>query len=269
MIPQEYLSSFFVDTKIKNHILKYLKYDQIFEQDNTILYYITKNETYKKEEISKIFNIIQNVRNLTNNYKPLKIYIYNTNLKKRLPKNKNHKLGPFEINSGFTTHYNPNLNGDVVIFRKEELDKVLIHELLHSFKSDWNIHPYKNLNISESYIDFLAINIYINLFFSKKKLHSYIKYNEMKCAQILQYYNNDFNKVEDSLKVYFFYKGVLFDNFDKTWKFISKNKNLIFQEQYNDEYQQLLEENFEKYMKKIKKLKLKKDMDRSLKMINF
>ena len=72
MIPQEYLSSFFVDTKIKNHILKYLKYDQIFEQDNTILYYITKNETYKKEEISKIFNIIQNVRNLTNNYKPLK-----------------------------------------------------------------------------------------------------------------------------------------------------------------------------------------------------
>ena len=91
----------------------------------------------------------------------------------------------------------------------------------------------------------------------------------MKCAQILQYYNNDFNKVEDSLKVYFFYKGVLFDNFDKTWKFISKNKNLIFQEQYNSEYQQLLEENFEKYMKKIKKIKLKKDMDRSLRMINF
>ena len=51
-------------------------------------------------------------------------------LEKKFPK-KNEILGPNEVNSGLT-FLDVHKNGDIILYRKEELLKVLIHELIHS-----------------------------------------------------------------------------------------------------------------------------------------
>ena len=60
-------------------------------------------------------------------------------------------IGPKEINSGFTTTG----KNEIVIFRNEEILKVLIHEIIHLFKLDDKINFNKNL--TDSIIDLLHI----------------------------------------------------------------------------------------------------------------
>jgi hypothetical protein len=42
----------------------------------------------------------------------------------------------YHVNSGYTTRHEPQGTASVIIYRKEEVIKVLIHELLHSFSMD-------------------------------------------------------------------------------------------------------------------------------------
>jgi hypothetical protein len=55
---------------------------------------------------------------------PLILHVYLTDAKKRFPKNPV-QLGPLNVNTGYT------VGNNIVIYRKEELIKVLIHELTH------------------------------------------------------------------------------------------------------------------------------------------
>ncbi len=70
------------------------------------------------------------------------IYYYPTPFKKQY-KNKIYKSGltPKEVNSGVTflehIHNHHHKNGKIILFRKEEVYKVLIHELIHSFHLDY------------------------------------------------------------------------------------------------------------------------------------
>ena len=109
------------------------------------------------------------------NRKEIEIYYIPTLFKKIM--NKKHFLGPEHVNSGFTLH-----DSHIVIYRKEEAHKVLIHELVHYFELDFSyysclpeicnnitndfdvITDQNFINIFEAYTDFIAIiyNLILN-----------------------------------------------------------------------------------------------------------
>jgi hypothetical protein len=90
-------------------------------------------------------------------------------------------IGPESVNSAFTTHYF-NGNKNITIFREEEAEKVLIHELVHYLNIDYaNINSQlddinkrfmedfdvttsnSNINTFEAYTDFIGI-LYNNVY---------------------------------------------------------------------------------------------------------
>ena len=80
--------------------------------------------------------------------KTLKIYLYLTNKKKTLPLNNIVPLNKNNVNSAVT--YSCSMNGEILIFRKEEWFKCLIHELFHSLCLDF-IGLYSDIDV-KSYL---------------------------------------------------------------------------------------------------------------------
>ena len=67
--------------------------------------------------------------------------LYLTNLKKQFPAKANVVLDEDNINSGVTLWENdPEPNRKIVIYRKEELYKVLLHELIHYYSIDFHAY---------------------------------------------------------------------------------------------------------------------------------
>ena len=100
--------------------------------------------------------------------KSLNVYLYLTKAEKKVPKNPVLVLGPNNCNSAVT--FACATNGRLMIYRKEEWKKVLIHELFHSLCLDFSGISYNKLKknikkifdvqsdfeISESYSEFWA-----------------------------------------------------------------------------------------------------------------
>jgi hypothetical protein len=86
-------------------------------------------------KIIKILLIFFKRANISNNQT---VTYFETTKKKLFPKSNTKILSPNEINSGVTT-LDFHKNGDIILFRKEEVLKVLIHELIHSNLIDKNI----------------------------------------------------------------------------------------------------------------------------------
>ena len=96
----------------------------------------------------------------------LVIYIYMTTLDKRLPDTKTHILNEGNVNTAFT--WGCPVNSEIVIFRKEEWFKVLIHESFHSFGLDFS-----SMDISAS------TNYILNMFKVNSKVNLFEAYTEM------------------------------------------------------------------------------------------
>lgn len=211
----------FISKKIKNKIIKNLKYsNSYFFENNNIIYFSKKKENKIPKVITHMFIITKLLKILFNrkdHYQ--KITYFESNEKKKLP-NKKITLGPNEINSGVTTiHHSDNHDNPIILFRKEEVIKVLIHELIHSNLIDENIilnysvHKLLNDNICVNYKILLnegftetfatMINMfYINIIdgLGNNKLNNMFK-NELKysndiCSKILNYYQiKDINNI--------------------------------------------------------------------------
>ena len=85
------------------------------------------------------------------NAKDLTIDIYMSDHKKVLPERKDEIIGPINVNSGFSLL--GAMNGEIVIYRREEWFKVLIHECFHALGLDFSTlrgHLLANLNHSLS-----------------------------------------------------------------------------------------------------------------------
>jgi hypothetical protein len=80
----------------------------------------------------------------------LVVYIYMTSLEKKLPSDNSTVLDENNVNTAFTTTCP--VNSEIVIFRREEWFKVLIHETFHNFGSDFS-----DMNTNESTRRMLAI----------------------------------------------------------------------------------------------------------------
>jgi len=104
--------------------------------------------------------------------------------KKTLP-NPNEKLSSFHINSGVTITQSIGAEAEILVYRKEEMIKVLTHEMIHAFGLDAKnipeekeryINEYfklncKSANINESFTDSLAclINTVIYTYLQRPK----------------------------------------------------------------------------------------------------
>ena len=124
----------FTSNNIKNNIIKKLKYSYEIKNSNNTIIYFSKKKIIKKEPkiiyhmffIIKLLKILFHRQNISQ-----KIIFFETFEKKKLPKKNKVILGPNEVNSGLT-FLDIHKNGDIILYRKEEALKVLIHELIHS-----------------------------------------------------------------------------------------------------------------------------------------
>jgi hypothetical protein len=248
----------YIDNSVINYIYKYIKYSYKIEYNNTTLILNSKSNKICKKLINNILNVIDNTRNLMKNNKHLNIILYLTDLKKRFPVKKNIVLGPKNVNSGVTIHYirEFNNNGTIILYRKEEVIKVLIHEIIHSFKCDYelfkekynkfffnqfNFENDKYINTNESYVEVNALIIFLIMKIKKNneklsKLNVYLnqekKYSLMKMNQILDYYNitnlkgNISFKQNSNIFSYYITKTGLLVDINKFFKFMENINNL-------------------------------------------
>jgi len=234
--PNSFLKNSF-PKKINNYIeensIYYIYFNIILNNRNINLYFIlNKNNEEKhihKENIQKIIKkynfyieIILNIIYFLDFYsknnncsKNISIYMYFNDLKKLIPKRREeYILNEYQVNSAFTNSCSNISN--IILFRKEEWLKVLIHELFHSFGLDFslidnNSISQENINnklkdifkiqliykLYESYSEFWArfINVFITSYFISNSnllsnsLSNSNSNNKEKYIKFLNYFN--------------------------------------------------------------------------------
>jgi len=218
------------DTILKS--IKMLKTKCVIDLDPHVI-------TIYGNDISKVY--ISHVASIISwwaKIKPQKyiITLYLSNIKKRLPPDEKPKVLTEEyMNSGFTFVMSP---CDIHIFRREESLKVLIHELIHASKFDFNGNHLVDLPVqlrdedisNEGITEYLAIihyywyvanyistNIDIDQQFVEL-LENDLGWQSYQISKILKYFNlepsdlldrNNFKQKTSALS-YFFLKNYLF-----------------------------------------------------------
>lgn len=241
-----------MDPHIKSHIDKHSYYKLTYtlhllddSRTNTIHFIIEKSDV--EEELDNEPNItmfnkyVDNIilwLSIINKYssnkcvKDLSLFIYFTSLTKILPENSLQILNQLNINTAFTYNCPKELPvSEIVIFRKEEWFKVLIHETLHTFGLDFgmmdndkchskilSLFPLTvDVRLYESYVEFWGkmMNILIFSFNISKGFKEFLKYCEfmlnyerafcfLQMAKVLKYMNLTYSDLytldKDTLK---------------------------------------------------------------------
>lgn len=187
--------------------------------------------------------------------KIINIKIFLTNFKKYKPNSYNKILGVNEVNTGYST-VGCQSNSEIVIYRKEEWFKVLIHELFHNLNLD-----FANLNISESkqelykllgldikyeitetYCEIWAriINMNIAAFIKTDNFNKFKKIYEdllkkeiffslLQASKILKFVKNNSNYTEDSnVYAYYVLTSAIFTNYNSFIEWCQKYNSNLF-----------------------------------------
>ena len=126
------------------------------------------------KRLSHLIRIINYIKG--NNTEDLEIYLVLSLLKKKIDNTKN--ITPKNINSGYTDI----TNRYIFIWREEEFEKVLFHELIHYFNCDHREETYTNYTnydaLFEAITDFKAIiyNLVYISYITNCKLNKLINY---------------------------------------------------------------------------------------------
>jgi len=160
----DYLESKFVHkSSVINNLYK-IPDEYLIEWDNNKIY-IKTTETFFKHFIKRINTLIlllEYLRTKNNNIdKKIEIYLILTDLVKILPNKKTDTLSAEYVNSGYTD------SNIIFIWRHEEFEKVIFHEIIHYFDLDCDNSFQINIDImkknndteyySESITDFYGI----------------------------------------------------------------------------------------------------------------
>jgi len=140
-----------IKDKILYSILGYMKTTVKIEKMTVNIYYglFKKTDFNKLESIKKDILLALKIIKFCTLYKNLKtiesldIYLYLTEVEKQMPKNPVITLGSNNCNSAVT--FACASKGKLLIYRKEEWKKVLIHELFHSLCLDFAGSNYETL----------------------------------------------------------------------------------------------------------------------------
>lgn len=191
-----------VDKLIKEFNLMAEKDDKVLTNSkiniNKNIFILLKTYGYSQNDTNIFINVISETTNIIKKYMTINgnyinqivIKMYNID-KKKETKIGNASLIPANINSGYTIKYSSDNKRDVVVFRREENKKVLIHELIHVFEFEYymfpehevkllneyltNIYHVKNPHSFEGICDAIAIMIGIELrLFEKDKVYNHI-----------------------------------------------------------------------------------------------
>ena len=143
------------------------------------------------------------------------LYMYFTSLKKQLPTSNLHVLNENNVNTAFT--YTCPLDSEIVVFRKEEWLKVLMHESFHNFALDFS--DMNNDECRRFILSIFKVKSDVNLFEAYTEFWAEI----MNAAFCSYYLNKERNGVAEFLKNFDF-----FINFERTYKFFQMVKTLDF-----------------------------------------
>ena len=204
----------FLSFEIEEYIQNNIKYKYYYKDSNLNIKLFSKNKIEDKL-ISDIHNVIKFITIIFDISIKINLIIFMTPFKKIL----NNNFTPHEINTGST------IRGNIIIlWRFEELIKVLIHELIHYLNIDLNsdviivnklikkinIDKYSELRPNEAYTETIAILLYTyyNLLKINNNKFDINLYNELfkheviwsyyQCSKIIKHFKC-FNKFEDLL----------------------------------------------------------------------
>lgn len=169
---------------------------------------------------------------------------------KILPSTLGETLTSKHVNSGLTTFYKLENRADVLVYRREEMTKVLIHELLHAHDIDSKfisassesiiskVFCVETLNVNEALTDAFSCVLHTILYsfcsksdseslfrnveneinfikYQAYKIIKYTNYNEL-CPKII--------KEETNIMSYYVVKAIILSNFEEYLEFILKHK---------------------------------------------
>lgn len=126
-----------------------IKHPQLPSQLRTVHLYLSSTTPFKNTEfiqrIQIIIQLLTNYAPINCHNSPLDIYIYLTKAKKTLPSDSEQIIDEIHANTAFTTSCDMtstnNLKKEsnyIILFREEEVFKVLIHELFHVLGLDFS-----------------------------------------------------------------------------------------------------------------------------------
>lgn len=242
-------------------------HDLIYQQyvvDNIVInvYQIKEDINRSKINIDSLFRIIKVMCRLAKKEPRVQINILLTNLKKRIGKSGS-AICPIHVNTGST------LKGEYInIWRSEELEKVLIHELIHYLELDFNVTDVgyykidqylKNrfnvegvILLNEGWTEALASIIHTcwilnRISFNREKIWDLINlevnFGLFQCAKILKHFNmqsvnNLFERSKNKIKQktaifsYFFVRSSLLVNLEQLVELL--DKNIYFASRFDD-----------------------------------
>jgi|TARA_B100001093_G_scaffold229695_1_gene220218 hypothetical protein len=253
------LISNFVSTRVLRDIINNIIVKTTYIMNNRKIIIFSK--TFIKDKlINKIDSILNFFNYLTNKNNFYEVQIYLSDEKKKINSNHNF-LGPDNINSGLTLpgHY-------IILFRKEEMIKVLFHELIHYLDLDMRNYQkelfflYDKVNLkadiinpNEGYTEILALillniwesnykNIKINNFL-EKKLNFELYWSFIQITKILKFFNyKSFDKLfknenifyqKTNVLSYFFFKTILLLNINSIFKDLTLDNLYINKNRFN------------------------------------
>ena len=209
-----------------------------------------------KRIIKRIFFIIFFFREHTcNTPDELSLDLFLINSNKKIPRTRNNNIDVDHINSGFT-RFDKDGSKCIIIYRDEEMDKLILHELIHFFRLDfetlyYNLSEIINVKSSLEFIpneaytelitiilhsNLMSLEIYNNTKYSSRILNIEIIFGLFQCAKLLFHYNypdidtffipysqttNHPDFYQNSCIIsYFFIKISLLINLDQTTQFL-------------------------------------------------
>jgi len=145
----------------------------------------------------------------------INIYLYFTSLLKNLPDSNIYVLGENNVNTAFTTTC-PS-DSEIVVFRKEEWFKVLIHETFHNFGLDFSMMNNEKVH-----------NCILNIFPVNSKVNLYEAYTEF-WAEIMNALFCSFFELRDKSNINEFLSSAEFYiNYERIFSFFQMIKTLHF-----------------------------------------
>lgn len=217
--------------EIRNHINNETSYSlvytfSLFEREIKIYFIVEDNNPeleldYYNQYVEKIlvWLYIVNIYSSKKCSNHLTLYIYFTSLTKKLPPSNIHILNENNVNTAFT--YSCYHDPEIVIFRKEEWFKVLMHETFHNYALDFS-----NMNIEKEICNPKILSLFpvdsdVKLFEAYTEVWAEIM-NAIFCSYYVAI-DQKLTKDEDFLSNFDY-----FINFERTYGFFQMVKTLSF-----------------------------------------
>lgn len=148
--------------------------------------------------------------------KELDVFIYMTSLKKKLPNGAKDALGENNVNTAFTSTCP--VVSEIIIYRKEEWFKVLIHKSMHNFALDFSD---MNMRVChEKILEIFPVNSKVNLYEAYTEIWAEIM-NALFCSYFVL--KGDKSDVKEFLA-----NSEFFLNFERNYSFFQMVKALDY-----------------------------------------